>query len=106
MKTLAGKTAIVTGASRGIGRAIAVHLANEGASVLLTARDAALLGSAVEEIQKAGGAAASFAADLREPEAAGGAAKAALDRFGGIDILVNNAGATKRGNFEDLTDAD
>jgi 3-oxoacyl-[acyl-carrier protein] reductase len=106
MKTLAGKTAIVTGASRGIGRAIAVHLASEGANVLLTARDATLLDSAVGEITQAGGAAASFAADLREAEAAGHIVTEALTRFGGIDILVNNAGATKRGNFEELTDAD
>ena len=106
MKTLAGKTVIVTGASRGIGRAIAVHLASEGANVLLTARDTALLESAVEEIKKAGGAAAGFAADLREAEAAGHIVTEALAQFGGIEILVNNAGATKRGKFEELTDAD
>jgi len=106
MSTLAGKTAIVTGASRGIGRAIAVHLAAEGANILLTGRDVALLDSAVEEITKAGGSAANFAADLRESGAAVDIAKEALARFGGIDILVNNAGATKRGNFEELTDAD
>ena len=106
MKTLEGKTAIVTGASRGIGRAIALNLASEGANVLLTARDAALLDSAVGEITQAGGSAASFAADLRESGAAAEIAKEAQTRFGGIDILVNNAGATKRGNFEDLTDAD
>lgn len=106
MQTLAGKTAIVTGASRGIGRAIAVHLAAEGANVLLSARDAALLDSAVKEIASAGGSASSFVADLRESGAAADIAKEALTRFGGIDILVNNAGATKRGNFEDLMDAD
>jgi 3-oxoacyl-[acyl-carrier protein] reductase len=106
MKTLAGKTAIVTGASRGIGRAIALHLAAEGAHILLTARDTALLDAAVEEITSNGGSAAHFAADLSEFEAAANVAKEALARFGGIDILVNNAGATKRGNFEDLTEED
>jgi 3-oxoacyl-[acyl-carrier protein] reductase len=106
MKTLEGKTAIVTGASRGIGRAIAVHLAQEGAKVLLTARDVALLDAAVDEITKAGGAAARFAADLSEFEAAGAIAKEAVGRFGAVDIVVNNAGATKRGDFEDLTDED
>jgi 3-oxoacyl-[acyl-carrier protein] reductase len=106
MKTLAGKTAIVTGASRGIGRAIAVHLAAEGAKVLLTARDVSLLDAAVDEITKAGGVAASFAADLSEFEAAPNIAREAVASFGAIDILVNNAGATKRGNFEDLTDED
>ncbi|HEU5022630.1 MAG TPA: SDR family NAD(P)-dependent oxidoreductase, partial [Bryobacteraceae bacterium] len=106
MKTLAGKTAIVTGASRGIGRAIAVHLAREGAKVLLTARDVALLDAAVDEIARAGGAAARLAADLSEFEAAAAIAQEAVARFGAIDILVNNAGATKRGNFGDLTDED
>jgi len=106
MKTLAGKTAIVTGASRGIGRAIALHLAAEGANVLLTARDTARLDSAVQEITNAGGSAARIAVDLSEFEAAGTIAEEAVARFGGIDILVNNAGATKRGNFEDLTDED
>ena len=64
---LTGKTAVVTGASRGIGRAIASRLANEGAQVIFTGRDTDLLDSAVRDIEKAGGAHASIALDLRVP---------------------------------------
>jgi 3-oxoacyl-[acyl-carrier protein] reductase len=106
MKALAGKTAIVTGASRGIGRAIALHLAAEGANVALTARDTGLLDSAVQAIAEAGGRAVRIIADLREPGAATEVARVAIEAFGTLDILVNNAGATKRGEFEELTDDD
>ena len=106
MKSLAGKTAVVTGASRGIGRAIALHLASQGASVLLTARDTDLLDSAVQAIAASGGAAIRVAADLRDAAAAAVVARTAIETYGAIDILVNNAGATKRGEFEDLTDDD
>lgn len=106
MKPLAGKTAVVTGASRGIGRAIAVHLAGLGAKVVLTARDAALLAEAAREIAASGGSAASMAADLREPAAAAAIVQTALDRYGALDILVNNAGATRRGEFEELGEAE
>lgn len=103
---LSGKTAIVTGASRGIGRAIAIKLAREGAQVVLCARDGAALQREVLDIASAGGAAASIALDLREPENPAKLAAFTLDRFGAIDIVVNNAGATKRGEFEKLTEAD
>ncbi len=106
MNTLTGKTAVVTGASRGIGRAIALHLAGEGANVVLTARDVPLLDGAVREIGETGGKAVRIAADLREPEVAAKVARKAVDAFGGIDILVNNAGATRRGEFEELSDED
>lgn len=106
MKALAGKTAVVTGASRGIGRAIALQLAADGAGVVLTARDTTLLAEAVQTILAAGGSAIHIAADLREPEAAAKVTQAAIGAFDSIDILVNNAGATKRGEFEDLTDDD
>jgi len=103
---LTGKTAIVTGASRGIGRAIAIRLAKEGARTILCARDADLLNHAVREIEEAGGAAAAIALDLRIPDAPARLADFALSKFGQIDIVVNNAGATKRGEFADLTEAD
>src|SRR6266699_3437747 len=70
-KGLAGKIAMVTGGSRGIGRAIAVRFAREGAHLVIAARDKALLTAAAEEIGKAGGKVKTFAADLREPEARG-----------------------------------
>jgi NAD(P)-dependent dehydrogenase (short-subunit alcohol dehydrogenase family) len=105
-----GKTAIVTGASRGIGRAIALRLAREGAHVVLCARDGEALKGTVEEIEAAAGStessAAAIALDLRQPENPARLAEFALSRFGAIDIVVNNAGATKRGEFEALTDED
>jgi len=104
--TLAGKRTIVTGASRGIGRAIALRLAAEGARVVLTARDAAALAEARETIRAAGGEAYPMALDLRLPEAPAHLAAFALEVLGGIDIVVNNAGATKRGDFEALTEED
>jgi NAD(P)-dependent dehydrogenase (short-subunit alcohol dehydrogenase family) len=106
MYSLSEKIAIVTGASRGIGRAIAQRLANDGAKVVLTARDQGLLESAVSEIQAAGGAAAFMPLDLREPDAPAQLAQFAQAHFGGIDIVVNNAGATKRGDFLSLTEED
>src|SRR5581483_4836549 len=106
MSTFGGKTAIVTGASRGIGRATAVRLAKDGAQTVLCARDQNLLQSGVEEICKAGGEASSIALDLRKPEAPAKLADFTLKTFGKIDIVVNNAGATKRGEFEELTDDD
>ncbi len=102
----AGKTAIVTGASRGIGRAIAQRLAQEGAHAVLCARDGEALKQAVEEIEAAGGSAAAIALDLRRPESPPRLAEFAVSRFGGIDLVVNNAGATKRGEFEALTEED
>ena len=100
------RVAIVTGASRGIGRAIALRLACDGAAVALAARDRAALDRAVYEIQAAGGQAASIALDLRLPESAGRLVAFTVESFGRIDILVNNAGATKRGEFLTLTDDD
>ena len=103
---LAHKTAIVTGASKGIGRAIAVRLAQEGATVAASARNAEELKQLVAEIESLGGAAQALALDLRDPENAGRLVQRALERFGGIDIVVNNAGATRRGEFEELTEED
>lgn len=100
---LEGKAAIVTGASRGIGRAIALRLAEEGARVLLVARDE----NALNEVARmAGPNARVLARDLRKPESAADAIDTAVREFGVLDILVNNAGATKRGEFESLTEED
>lgn len=100
---LQGKTAMVTGASRGIGRAIAERLGREGANVLLLARDAAAL---AEVAQGIGPRAAWLAVDLRAATAAAEGVARAVGAFGGVDIVVNNAGATKRGEFLELTDED
>jgi NAD(P)-dependent dehydrogenase (short-subunit alcohol dehydrogenase family) len=97
------KTAIVTGSNRGIGRAIAVRLAQDGMNVVLCARDEALLASTVNAI---GPSALAVPIDLRLPDSAARVVDAAGEKFGSIDVVVNNAGATKRGDFEALTDED
>jgi len=101
-----GKTAIVTGASRGIGRAIALRLAGEGAHTVLCARDGKLLDQVVKDIESQGGRASALAVDLREMEAAKRVVDFTIRTYGQIDIIVNNAGATKRGEFLQLTDED
>lgn len=101
-----GKVAIVTGASRGIGRAIALELARQGANIVLAARDAKLLEVVADEVRSLGQSAAFCAVDLRKPPGAAELVTAAIAAFGGIDILVNNAGATKRGDFLQLAEED
>ena len=104
--TLQGKTAIVTGSNRGIGRAIALTLAADGASCVLCARDQEKLASVEREIRDAGGNASSLSLDLRAPDAPAQLVDFAVARYGRIDIVVNNAGATRRGDFLDLSDDD
>lgn len=103
---LAGQTAIVTGASRGIGRAIARSLGRSGASVILTARDPAALAEAAAEIEATGGFARFLPLDLSRPDSAARLVEFALAQTGQIDIVVNNAGATRRGRFLALQDDD
>ena len=103
---LKDKCAIVSGASRGIGRACAEELAREGADVALVARDGAALTKVRGAIEKLGRRAVTIACDLRQPAAAAAAVQATLGAFGRIDILIHSAGATKRGDFFSLTDAD
>ncbi len=100
---LRGKVAIVTGASRGIGRAIAETLAAEGMSLTLAARSRDQL----EDLAASCGAPSLVqAVDLRQPEAPAAVVTATVARFGQLDLLVNNAGATKRGDFFTLSDED
>ena len=91
-RTLEGRTAIVTGASRGIGRAIAVRFAEEGADVVLVSRTAATLGDVFEQITRKGGRALVVAVDVTDEGAAQLIVDRALAEFGRVDILVNNAG--------------
>ena len=105
-RPLEGKVAIVSGASRGIGRAIALKLTALGASGVLCARNQPMLQTVVQEIAEAGGVADAIALDLRDPAAPGRVVDFALERFKRLDILVNNAGATRRGDFLSLTDED
>lgn len=93
---LANKVAIVTGASRGIGRAIALDLARNGASVVVNYNSSpGPAGELVAEIQAAGGQALAIQADVSDFAAAQALIKATLDAYGQIDILVNNAGTTR-----------
>jgi len=97
MKGLAGRIALVTGASQGIGRACALELAAAGVKVALAARNVDKLAEAVKEIEAAGGEAAAFALDIASEESVKAAAKAVIERFGKVEILVNNAGITRDG---------
>ena len=94
MNGLDGRVALVTGASRGLGRAIALRLAASGAAVVAGAR-ADHADAVRQEIEQAGGAAVAVALDVTEPASVSAAAGTALDRFGRIDILVNNAGIVR-----------
>ncbi|MGA2002801.1 MAG: 3-oxoacyl-[acyl-carrier-protein] reductase [Terriglobales bacterium] len=92
---LAGRVALVTGASQGIGRACALALAREGAGIAVAARNQPKLDELVAEIITAGGRAAAFVMDVGEEEQVKAGIKSALGQFGKIDILVNNAGITR-----------
>ena len=94
-KTLAGRVAIVTGGNRGIGLAIARLLAEDGASVVVSGRDAARLEAAVKELESLGASAMAVAADAAKREDADRLVEATRERFGRIDVLVNNAGITR-----------
>ncbi len=99
--------ALVTGASRGIGEAIAQALSDAGYELLLTARSEDLLkGVSARLHARSGRRAHVLAADLREPESAGILVRGALSELSRIDLLVNVAGATRRGSFLELTEAD
>ena len=93
--SLATRIALITGASQGIGRACAVKLAAEGASVAVAARNQEKLAELVAQIAASGGQAAAFPLDVADEEQIKSAFKAVLAQFGKIDILVNNAGITR-----------
>lgn len=92
---LEGRVAMVTGASQGIGRACALALAAQGASVAAVARNQQKLDELVQQIAAAGGKAAAFVVDVGDDEQIKTGVKNALGQFGKIDILVNNAGITR-----------
>jgi 3-oxoacyl-[acyl-carrier protein] reductase len=92
---LSGRVALVTGASRGIGRACALKLAEAGAAVALAARDQDKLKEVFDQIGRSGGTAVCFPMDVGEEEQIKATTKSALGQFGKIDILVNNAGITR-----------
>lgn len=106
MGQLEGKTAIVTGAARGIGRGIATAFAVEGAGVACADRNEAGAQAVADAICADGGWAIALAVDVTDFVRVEAMTKRVLDELGGIDILVNNAGAAHPGNFESLADED
>jgi 3-oxoacyl-[acyl-carrier protein] reductase len=102
-KDIAGKVAVVTGAGRNIGRAIALTLADGGASVLVSARsNRAEADGVAREIEAAGGKAAVHLGDVADPKAVQAMADAAVKHFGRIDILVNNAALRREKSFAEM----
>ncbi len=95
MSSFQGRTALITGASQGIGRACALALAEAGARVALAARNEGKLNEVAAEIASKGGAAAVFSLDIASEESIKSCAKAAIAHFGSVEILVNNAGITR-----------
>ena len=95
MPGVAGRIALVTGASQGIGHACALALAREGATVAVAARNQQRLDELVAQIAAAGGKASAFVIDVADEEQVKSGIKSALAQFGKIDILVNNAGITR-----------
>ena len=96
MIDLTGKSALVTGGSRGIGKAIGLRLARQGADVAFSFRGNAEAAKAtVDEIESIGTKALAIQGDVKDPASAETVVKAALDAFGKVDILVNNAGVTR-----------
>jgi len=96
---LSNKTALITGASAGIGWASALALAGEGANLVLTARRQERLAELESAVQKAGGKAVSFVGDAKEEETARQAVDLAVKSFGSLDILINNVGV---GNYKNI----
>ncbi|HEU5016700.1 MAG TPA: SDR family oxidoreductase [Pseudolabrys sp.] len=104
---LDGKVAVVTGAGRNIGRAIALALAQAGAVVVVNVRsNKAEAGDVVRAIESAGGKAAIHIGDVADPKSAEALAQTALDRFGRIDILINNAAMRAEQSFDEMSYAD
>jgi 3-oxoacyl-[acyl-carrier protein] reductase len=102
-----GRACVVTGASRGIGRATARQLCAEGGDVLLVARSEGPLLEAADECAAAGeGRAESLACDITEPEAAARIVSEAGERFGQLDVVVNNAGSARWRDLDDVPDED
>ncbi|MDH6195877.1 3-oxoacyl-[acyl-carrier protein] reductase [Mycobacterium frederiksbergense] len=104
--SLQGRSAIVTGGSKGIGRGIAQTLANAGVNVLITGRNQADLDNAVAALADASGRVSALRADVTSPEDARTVVDAAVERHGGLDIVCANAGIFPSGRLEDLTPED
>lgn len=100
-RKLAGLRVLVTGASQGIGRALAVAAAKKGCRVLASARSQPLLDELAAEVRQAGGTIATVIADVTKPADRQAMVDAAMQHFGGLDVLINNAGIGATGHFMD-----
>ncbi len=99
-QALAGKVAIVTGAGKNIGKAIALRLAEDGAAVVINGRgDRAIIEETAQEIRAAGGRAMPYLSDVSKADAVAGMVDAAVKEFGGVDIAINNAGLRRQTPF-------
>ncbi len=105
MSKLAGKIALVSGSGRGIGRAIALKLASEGAKVVVNDLDDTPANEVVAEIRAAGGEAIAYNGDVTAPDFGDRFVAAAMETYGGLDIIVNNAGYTWDSTIQKMTDA-
>jgi short-subunit dehydrogenase len=104
MDTLGGKTVLITGASTGIGRALALELAPAGVRLALNARDAERLGQAARDARALGAEVLDLPGDVTRPEDCRRIVERTLERFAGLDVLVNNAGMTMWARFDALAD--
>jgi 3-oxoacyl-[acyl-carrier protein] reductase len=103
---IAGKAAVVTGASKGLGRAIAEELVREGVRVAICSRNTEEISTAAKELREAGGTVYEQGADVTDPAQVEDFIGRSAEALGGIDFLVNNAGRAHPGDFETLTDED
>ncbi len=101
----AGRIALVAGGSMGIGRAVAVRLADDGAKVIVCARRADAVSDVVSEIKASGGEATGVSADVSTGEGAQQLVQAGIDHYGGVDILVNSQGIQRYGNVEETEES-
>lgn len=99
-----GDTALVTGASSGIGRAIAERFAADGAEVVICSREQENVDPVAEGIEESGGSALAVECDVRDRESVEALVEATVEEFGGLDTLVNNAGASFMANFEGISE--
>ena len=102
--SVAGDVAVVTGASSGIGRAIAERFAEDGANVVVCSREQANVDPVAEGIEESGGSALAVECDVRDRDAVEALVEATVAEFGGVDCLLNNAGASFMANFEGISE--